>query len=71
MNTSLNKSLNTSFNKSYDRGASFGEPHPNHWSQALYATMQDPNMVEYEDEEICIVKGKYFKLLSVTITLKL
>lgn len=35
-----------------------------HWSQGLYAAMEDKNMVEYDDEMICIIKDKYPKALK-------
>ena len=33
----------------------------NHWSQSLYAAMNDKELVEYEDEKICVIKDKYPK----------
>ena len=35
-----------------------------HWSQGLYAAMEDKSMVEYDDEMICIIKDKYPKALK-------
>jgi aprataxin len=35
--------------------------YPNHWSQALFASMEDPELLEYEDDKISIIKDKYPK----------
>ena len=32
-----------------------------HWSQGLYASMEDPEMVVFQDDVICIIKDKYPK----------
>jgi len=55
----LNSSIGSNSSFGYGRwnASGYSEPHKNHWSQALYATMKDPSMVEFEDDEICIVKG--------------
>lgn len=33
----------------------------NHWSQGLYNSMQDPGLVVFKDDQICIVKDRYPK----------
>lgn len=36
-------------------------PSKNHWSNGLLQSMNDPNMVWYQDDKICIIKDKYPK----------
>ena len=33
----------------------------NHWSQGLVASMNDPEAIVFEDEELCVIKDKYPK----------
>ena len=35
-----------------------------HWSQGLYASMNDKDLVVYKDDMICIVKDKYPKAIK-------
>ena len=35
--------------------------HHNHWSSGLLKSMKDPNLICYEDEQICIIEDKYPK----------
>lgn len=35
--------------------------HKNHWSQALYASMQNKDLLVYEDDTVVIIKDKYPK----------
>ena len=35
--------------------------HKNHWSQALYNSMEDPEMLIFKSDTICIIKDKYPK----------
>ena len=36
----------------------------NHWSQGLYASMNDKDLLVYNDDEVCIIKDKYPKALK-------
>ena len=36
-------------------------PHSSHWSQGLYASMNDPDMKMYQDDKVVIIKDKYPK----------
>ena len=35
--------------------------HTNHWSNGLLQSMNDPNMIWFQDDRICIIKDKYPK----------
>ena len=36
----------------------------NHWSNGLFQSMNDPNMIWYKNDEICIIKDKYPKAMQ-------
>ena len=38
--------------------------HKNHWSQALYASMNDPELLVYKDDLLCVIKDKYPKSMN-------
>ena len=35
--------------------------HTRHWSQGLYASMEDPDLLVFQDEVLCVIKDKYPK----------
>ena len=35
--------------------------HHRHWSQGLYASMEDPELLVFQDELLCVIKDKYPK----------
>ena len=35
--------------------------HKRHWSQGLYASMEDPDLLVFQDEVLCVIKDKYPK----------